>query len=118
MDVEFVQRRINDQGGIQWLKNVGPNELFDYLQQQYTDSGRVETDVQANNCGWMLYFGDAGIRQKRVVGYYYQKGEYPLVFNGKLIYTPFFGWYLVTITDYDTDLVRMKEFVLGVFKIK
>ncbi|MDD4107001.1 MAG: hypothetical protein PHX84_03635 [Candidatus Shapirobacteria bacterium] len=117
MEVEFVRKRINDQGGVGWLKNVGPNELFGYLQQQYSGGGRVETVIQPDNCGWMLYFSDVGIHQKRVVGYYYQTSNYLLAFSGKLIYQSFFGWYLVTETDYATDLVKMKEFASMALKI-
>lgn len=111
MDVGYVKKKIDDRGGLPWLQTVGPNMLFFYLMKIITSFGKIYPVVQSETCGWLLFSDDIGKNRKRITGFFYQKGKYPVSFFTRVEYRDPLGWFIITETDYETDSIRMKEFV-------
>lgn len=99
MEMEIVEKQIQDCGGSAWLENLEPKNLFSYLKSVYIGSDIVDYRIfDEKGNGW-LFFSDILKDDKiGVKAFFYQKGNMP-------VFYPFsfkrddWCWYLVYEVD-------------------
>lgn len=117
MDRKQVNNCIYRKGGQAWLKKMSPFELFNDLKAEYKGTAEIiDKSLPDDDIGWILFIEVVGPEEKNVIGYFYQTGNYPVYYSGKLKYL--FGfWFL----SFDVDMnspPMLKDFVKQVFDLE
>lgn len=110
MRPETVAQIINWQGGVSWLKNTGPETLFTFLEKEYRGNAKIiKPATNSPGEGWILFVGKIDVKTIWVIGYFYQKGEWPVCLKGRLK-CRLESWYFVSITNLDVSL-KLGDFI-------
>ena len=114
MNRSQVNNSIFRKGGQPWLKKMSPFELFNVFKSEYEGTAEIiDKSLPDDDTGWILFIEVVGPEEKNVIGYFYQRGEYPKYHSGKLKYR--LGcWYLAFDIDVNSPPM-LEDFTKQVF---
>lgn len=110
MKPETMTQIIRLQGGKNWLRVTEPAVLFDLLEKKYLGTADILKPVTNNtHQGWILFVGEITPGIKWVIGYFYERGKWPVCFKGKLKYSSEY-WYFFTVANVDLS-PKISDFI-------
>lgn len=94
---------INKQGGVEWLKNLCPTNLFNYLWARFLRPDVLIKLSMDLNSGWIIFLYPEE-NQVQAEGWFYEKGVLPVLYEGCLKKGQYLDWYVVgKLDDYQAS---------------
>ena len=108
MEGKMLEQLIENQGGINWLGNLKPLYLFNYLKS-FCNKGMAEIFPLDEDRGWFFFFDITKEDEKiGVSAAYYQKGKMPTIYPVCLKLESGMYWY--SIYTLDDDMLLDSEY--------
>lgn len=106
---------IKQHGGLVWLMDMEPLTLFAFLKAECRGLARLLKFVLDSNEGWFLFVEDDGPETKKVIGFFYKRGRWPVSYTGTLKYSEYDCWYLSDVLSALHDDPRITDFTNVVY---